>query len=98
MTGGASGGTVDSLRGQIDEAKRDQRRARLSADPYALSPDRSAEPDLGNERDPMRVRSATRSSAARSAPFVMGPVNTRVVRRTNALQDYAYGRRSATAS
>ena len=26
------------------------------------------------------------------APFVMGPLNTRVVRRSNALQDYAYGR------
>ena len=32
------------------------------------------------------------------APFVMGTVNTRVVRRSNALQDYAYGRGSATAS
>ena len=27
------------------------------------------------------------------APFVMGSVNTRVVRRSNALQDHAYGRR-----
>ena len=26
------------------------------------------------------------------APFFMGPLNTRVVRRSNALQDYAYGR------
>ena len=61
------------------------------ADPYALSPDRSAEPDLGNERDPMGPIH-DEELGGWLAPFVMGTVNTRVVRRSNALQGYAYGR------
>ena len=91
LKGGASGGTVDSLRGQIDEAKRDPAVRRIAGDPYALSPDRAAEPDLGRERDPMGV-SHEPEIGGYMAPFLMGPLNTRVVRRSNALQDYAYGR------
>jgi short subunit dehydrogenase-like uncharacterized protein len=92
MSGGASGGTVDSMRGMIDEAKRDKEARKLLLDPYALSPDRAKEPDLGSERDPATVvRNA--SLGGFLAPFVMGTVNTRVVRRSNALQDYAYGPR-----
>jgi short subunit dehydrogenase-like uncharacterized protein len=92
MSGAASGGTIDSMRGMIDEAKRDSEARKLLLDPYALSPDRSAEPDLGSERDPTTVV-RNPSLGGFLAPFVMGTVNTRVVRRSNALQDYAYGRR-----
>jgi short subunit dehydrogenase-like uncharacterized protein len=92
VKGGPSGGTIDSLRGQIDEAKSDPAVRRIAADPYALSPDRSAEPDLGNERDPMKVLHEPEIGGY-MAPFFMGPLNTRVVRRSNALQDYAYGRK-----
>jgi short subunit dehydrogenase-like uncharacterized protein len=91
LNGGASGGTIDSVRGMIDEAKRDKQARKILLDPYALSPDRSAEPDLGNERDPAGVI-RNGSLGGFLAPFVMGTVNTRVVRRSNALQDYAYGR------
>ena len=89
--GGISGGTVDSLRGQLDIAKRDPVARRLMQDPYALSPDRAAEPHLGSERDPMSV-SHDPALGGFLAPFVMGTVNTRVVRRSNALQGHAYGR------
>jgi short subunit dehydrogenase-like uncharacterized protein len=89
--GGVSGGTVDSLRGQLDIARRDPAARRLMADPYALSPDRAAEPQLGPERDPMTPMHDAQLGGF-LAPFVMGAVNTRVVRRSNALQDYAYGR------
>jgi short subunit dehydrogenase-like uncharacterized protein len=91
MRGGVSGGTVDSMRGQLDAAKADKSLRRVMVDPYALSPDRAAEPDLGNERDPMGVIH-DEALGGWLAPFVMGTVNTRVVRRSNALQDYAYGR------
>lgn len=91
MRGGVSGGTVDSMRGQLDAAKADKSLRRLMVDPYALSPERSAEPDLGGERDPMGVIH-DEELGGWLAPFVMGTVNTRVVRRSNALQDYAYGR------
>ncbi len=89
--GGVSGGTVDSLRGQLDIARRDPVARRLVTDPYSLSPDRGAEPDLGPERDPMAVVHDAELGGF-LAPFVMGTVNTRVVRRSNALQGHAYGR------
>jgi short subunit dehydrogenase-like uncharacterized protein len=90
--GGLSGGTFDSLLGQLDEAKGDKQRARISADPYALSPDRSAEPDLGDERD-LRTVKRDADLGAWLAPFMMAPINTRVVRRSNALQGWDYGRK-----
>lgn len=91
MRGGVSGGTIDSLRGQLDAAKADRSLRKVMVDPYALSPDRSAEPDLGDERDPMRpIRDPELGGWL--APFVMGTVNSRVVRRSNALQGHAYGR------
>jgi short subunit dehydrogenase-like uncharacterized protein len=92
MSGGVSGGTIDSLRGGLDEARADKASRRLMGDPYGLSPDRSREPDLGSERDPMSVIRDPELGGY-LAPFAMGTVNTRVVRRSNALQDYAYGRR-----
>jgi short subunit dehydrogenase-like uncharacterized protein len=92
MSGGASGGTIDSMRGMIDEAKSDGEARKLLLDPYALSPDKSKEPDLGSERDPTSVV-RNPSLGGFLAPFVMGTVNTRVVRRSNALKDYAYGRK-----
>jgi short subunit dehydrogenase-like uncharacterized protein len=92
MSGGVSGGTIDSMRGQLDAAKAEKESRRLMGDPYSLSPDRSREPDLGAERDPMGVVRDPELGGY-LAPFVMGTVNTRVVRRSNALQSYAYGRR-----
>jgi short subunit dehydrogenase-like uncharacterized protein len=91
-SGGLSGGTFDSLKGQMDEARADSERGRVVADPYALSPDRSKEPDLGSEGD---LRGVERDAGTGQwlAPFVMASINTRVVRRSNALQDWAYGRR-----
>ena len=89
--GGVSGGTVDSLRGQLDIARSDPAARKLMFDPYSLSPDRAAEPQLGSERDPMSVVHDAQLGGF-LAPFVMGSVNTRVVRRSNALLGHAYGR------
>jgi short subunit dehydrogenase-like uncharacterized protein len=91
VSGGFSGGTLASMRGQLDDMRRDERLRRVVGDPYALSPDRPAEPDLGSERD---LGTVTRDGELGwLAPFVMASINTRVVRRSNALQDWAYGRR-----
>ena len=91
MRGGASGGTIDSARTAVDTVKKDPPSRRVLADPYALSPDREAEPDLGSERDSLRPLRDDRLGGW-MAPFVMGSVNTRVVRRSNALRGHAYGR------
>ena len=92
MKGGVSGGTVDSLRTQVDEVRHDRSLLKTLVDPYALSPDRSAEPNLGPERDLSRAQYSEELKTW-LGPFVMERVNTRVVRRSNALQDWAYGRR-----
>ncbi|MCW3012315.1 MAG: enoyl-ACP reductase [Solirubrobacterales bacterium] len=92
VSGGVSGGTVDSLRGQIDEARADKAAMKIMLDPYSLSPERAAEPDLGSERDPVGVVRDPELGGF-LAPFVMGTVNSRVVRRSNALTGHAYGRR-----
>jgi short subunit dehydrogenase-like uncharacterized protein len=92
LRGGASGGTIDSMRTVIDAARHDRESRRILADPYALSPARDAEPSgLGPERDAWwAVRDA--QVGGWTAPFVMGSFNTRVVRRSNALTRWSYGR------
>ena len=87
--GGVSGGTVDSLRGLVDALTADPATRRMLADPYSLSPDRAAEPDLGRQSDAAGV---VRIDGRWTGPFVMAPHNTRIVRRSNALQAWAYGR------
>ena len=88
--GGLSGGTIDSMRALVDEVLRDPARRRAASDPYALSPDRAAEPATRQPRDGIRPNRT--ASGTWVAPFVMAPYNTRVVRRSNALQGWAYGR------
>ena len=88
--GGFSGGTVASVLGQIDEVRGDRAARRLVADPYALSPDRAAEPDTAQPPD--AARPGRGPDGTWIAPFVMAAYNTRIVRRSNALQDHAYGR------
>lgn len=92
VKGGFSGGTLASMTGQLDETRSDPALRRLAADAYALSPERSAEPDLGRESDFLAVERDAELGLW-LAPFVMAPLNTRVVRRSNALQNWAYGRR-----
>jgi len=91
MKGGASGGTLASLTGQLDEVRGDPALREVVEDPYALSPDRAAEPDLGRQAD-LRAPSYDADLDTWLAPFVMASINTRVVRRSNALQGWAYGR------
>jgi short subunit dehydrogenase-like uncharacterized protein len=87
-----SGGTLATMRSQLEEEAADAARHRIVADPYALSPDRAAEPDFGPQPD-LRLVAFDRRLRLWLAGFVMAPVNTRVVRRSNALSDWSYGRR-----
>jgi short subunit dehydrogenase-like uncharacterized protein len=92
LKGGVSGGTLASMMAQQDEVRASAERRRVVRDPYALSPDRAAEPGLGGERDLDWV-SYDGDLRMWVGPFVMAGINTRVVRRSNALQGWAYGRR-----
>ncbi len=92
--GGVSGGTIDSMRGVVDAAKSDKRTRSMVLQPYSLSPDVAAEPDLGRQSDSALVKGADIAPNLKgvTAPHPMASVNTRVVRRSNALRSWAYGR------
>jgi short subunit dehydrogenase-like uncharacterized protein len=88
--GGVSGGTVDSMRGVLREAVRSRAARRVLADPFSLSPDRDAEPPGPQPSDAPAPRRGV--DGRWTAPFLMASYNTRIVRRSNALQGWAYGR------
>ena len=94
--GGVSGGTAASMMEVMRASSGDAELRRVMNDPYTLTPDRTAEPELGGQADARWRRGgdiAPELDGYWVAPFVMAVVNTRIVRRSNALLDYAYGRR-----
>ncbi len=96
FSGGLSGGTIASMLEVLSTASSDPDARRQLADPYTLSTDRSAEPELGSQPDlPWRRgrQLAPELTGLWTAGFMMAPTNTRIVRRSNALLDWAYGRR-----
>lgn len=96
FVGGVSGGTVASMLEVMRTASSDPEARRVMNDPYTLSPDRSVEPELGGQPDVRWRRGAEIAPELAgywAGPFVMAVANTRIVRRSNALLDYAYGRR-----
>ena len=89
IRGGASGGTYASMLNAVVSAREDRNIARILADPYALNPDGERQGPDGRDQSGVRFHPDAR---AWTAPFVMAAINTRIVRRTNALLDYPYGR------
>ena len=88
MKGGASGGTFASMMNAIEESRRDRSIARILVDPYSLNPAGERSGPDGGDQTGIEFNEQT---GAWTAPFVMAGVNTRVVRRTNALLNYPYG-------
>jgi short subunit dehydrogenase-like uncharacterized protein len=96
LSGGLSGGTIASLVEVLDAASGDPDVRRQMVDPYTLSTDRAAEPELGRQPDlPWRRgrQIAPELNGIWTAGFMMAPANTRIVRRSNALMGWPYGRR-----
>jgi short subunit dehydrogenase-like uncharacterized protein len=96
FAGGVSGGTVASMLEVMRSASEDPEARRAMNDPYTLSPDRGAEPDFGAQPDVRWRRGgeiAPELNGYWVGAFVMAMPNARIVRRSNALLDYAYGRR-----
>lgn len=97
LRGGVSGGTIDSLRQQMITVEDDPGLRRVLSDRYALSPRRAEEPEPvstrpgrgGRRRAWLRREPGTRHWFG---PFVMAGYNTRVVRLSNTLTDWSYGR------
>ncbi|MEM8982492.1 MAG: saccharopine dehydrogenase NADP-binding domain-containing protein [Pseudomonadota bacterium] len=89
IRGTASGGTVASLLGVVEAARADRSVARTVVHPYGLNPEGEQKgPDSRDQTGAVFNELA----GVWTAPFVMAQINTKVVRRTNALSDYPYGR------
>ena len=87
--GGFSGGTVASLNQVLAEAAESDKVASILLDPYALN---TPAPDgICDHRDQRGV-GFSESLQTYTAPFVMAAINTRIVRRSNALAGFPYGR------
>lgn len=90
MKGGFSGGTMASMRAQMEALSEDPSVRGILEDPYSLSPDRAAEPDFGIQAD--ISRGLHDEELGWLGPFVMAATNARVVRRSNAISGYRYSR------
>ncbi|MFT7581586.1 MAG: short subunit dehydrogenase-like uncharacterized protein [Myxococcota bacterium] len=89
MKGTASGGTIDTARTTIAAVKQDPSLRKILGNPYACNPEgERSGPDGGDlnwaKFDPAIGRWV--------GPFVMASTNTRIVRRSNALLGYRYGK------
>ncbi len=89
MKGGASGGTVASMLTAMDQARQDRDIKKILFDPYALNP--AGERDGPDGPDQVGVE-FNADAGVWTGPFIMAAVNTRIVRRTNAVRGYPYGR------
>ncbi|MEM6960491.1 MAG: saccharopine dehydrogenase NADP-binding domain-containing protein [Myxococcota bacterium] len=87
--GGFSGGTTASFLHLLEEAQEDPAIRQLLVDPYSLCPDGARHGPDGADQRSVRYDSDLEMW---TGPFLMAGINTRVVRRSNALLDYPYGR------
>tara|TARA_B100000963_G_scaffold93786_1_gene80730 strand:+ start:196 stop:1476 length:1281 start_codon:yes stop_codon:yes gene_type:complete len=85
-----SGGTYASMQNIIKEASKDKEVRRSLTNPYGLNPE--GQQDGLDKRD---LRSVKYDKKIKSwiSPFLMAGINTRIVRRSNALRNFIYGKR-----
>ncbi len=89
MKGGFSGGTIASMVEMLDSLPERPELPRLLMNPYALNPDSKFKGPDGADQVGVRFE---KLSNRWTAPFVMAPTNTRIVRRSHALQGFPYGK------
>jgi short subunit dehydrogenase-like uncharacterized protein len=87
--GGASGGTIASMLHMMEEAGQDASVRRVVANPYALYPAGMAAGLDGPDQSAAKFDADFQQW---TAPFIMAAVNTRVVRRSNALLGFPWGK------
>lgn len=87
MQGGASGGTIASLTETLKAVARKPSLALLLKSSFALTPDFN-----GSDQPSGLVPEFDEDSGRWAAPFVMAPINTKNVHRTNYLLKHRWGR------
>jgi short subunit dehydrogenase-like uncharacterized protein len=89
MRGGLSGGTYASLSKVMEQALQDKTIYKVLVNPYGLNPKDQQE---GKDKPDLQRVIFDPTSKSWIGPFIMAGINTKVVRRSNALSGYAYGK------
>lgn len=87
--GGISGGTYASLSGMLEKAEEDNSIYGILNNPYSLNPDGE---QYGPDQKDLQKVVFDKVSDSWNYPFIMAGINTKVVRRSNALLGYEYGK------
>ena len=89
IKGGISGGTYASLTKVMEQAFLNKKVYKVLANPYGLNPKEKFEGD-----DVRDLKSIIYDEVSKNwiGPFIMAGINTKVVRRSNALSGYIYGK------
>jgi short subunit dehydrogenase-like uncharacterized protein len=87
--GSLSGGTIDSMINIIDTVKSDASLRKVLGNPYALNPETE---QCGRDGRDQTTAKFDETFGAWTAPFVMAGINTRIVRRSNAIMGYPWGK------
>lgn len=87
--GGFSGGTAASMMLIAESARRDPSIRKILGHPYGLNPEGERSGPDGSDQVGVRF---DKDLGMWTAPFVMAAINTRIVRRSNALLGFPYGR------
>lgn len=88
MSGEMSGGTYASLNDTMEKAQADKELYKVLIHPYSLCPPGKRK---GLDKRDLQAVIYDKTSKSWIFPFVMAGINTKVVRRSNALADYPYG-------
>lgn len=88
LKGAMSGGTIDSMINIVDVVKDDRSARRIIGNPYALNP--AGDPP-GPDGSDQSGAVFDEDFGTWTAPFIMAGINTRNVRRSNAVMSYPWG-------
>ncbi len=88
--GGMSGGTAASMITMMEQLEQDRLVKQVMKDPYSLNPEGERE---GSDTADVSGVKRDAKRGGWTAPFLMAAINTRIVRRSNALMGYPYSKR-----
>ena len=89
IRGGISGGTYSSLNNLLKEAYADKSIFKVLNNPYGLNPKDKMD---GLDKKDLRKIIFDKESNSWIYPFIMAGINTKIVRRSNALINFQYGK------
>ena len=89
IRGGISGGTYGSINNLLKDAYADRNVFKVLNNPYGLNPKDKME---GMDKKDLRKIIFDKESNSWIYPFIMAGINTKIVRRSNALSNFKYGK------